>query len=201
MNFPEKLAVLPVTQSIILPMTIITITVNSPCGKTVVDEALKNDKLLSLIQSEEIDELDFEKLSKVGMCVKIIGYEEVFEEEFSYYRLKILGISRFNIDDVLVKNQVYYAKCNWSKFFKDTQRSEAKPAFEKDLFLHLLKQYSESQGITLDFNIFDNLPNDKLVDFSALSLRLTKEQRELLLDSVDYNDRALLLMETMALGR
>ena len=212
-NFPESLVLLPVSEALLLPRSIISIKIDTPEGKASINKSLEENRLFGLVQPRFVRGNE-PSIEKIGICAKIIGFEEIFVDDTSFYLLKVVGISRFFIKNFDVDDfDVVRADIDWKNFFKDIVESDAPLLFKRDVFLHLLKKYSfhMNKKILLDFenaifkkidfDIFEYLPNERLVDFSALSLQLPPEQRQALIEAVDYNDRALILMEIMTLDK
>ena len=200
-SFPESLVLLPVSEALLLPRSIISIKIDTPEGKASINKSLEENRLFGLVQPRFVTGNE-PSIEKIGICAKIIGFEEIFVDDTSFYLLKVVGISRFFIKDFNVDEfDVVRAEVDWKNFFKDISESDAPLLFKRDVFLHLLKKYSFHMNKKIDFDIFEYLPNERLVDFSALSLQLPPEQRQALIEAVDYNDRALILMEIMTLDK
>ena len=95
-NLPKKISVFPLNNFIIFPKTTVPLNVFEPRYIEMVNDCMRSNKLLGMIQPQSINEIDdvVPKLHNIGCLGKIINFKEISDEQ---YMIELKGLVRFQI--------------------------------------------------------------------------------------------------------
>ena len=95
-DLPNILPVFPLSNFIIFPRTTVPLNIFEPRYLKMVDQSMKSNRLIGMIQPKKTGELKKPDLYKVGCVGKITSFNET---EDGRYLIVINGICRFKITD------------------------------------------------------------------------------------------------------
>src|ERR1700743_435940 len=95
-DLPGTMPIFPLTGVLLLPRAALPLNVFEPRYLELVDDALKGDRLIGIIQPTESEETVLKpKLSQVGCAGRIVAYRETDDNR---YLLTLSGVCRFRLD-------------------------------------------------------------------------------------------------------
>ena len=109
-EFPNKIPVFPLSNFIIFPNTNVPLNIFEPRYIQMIDDSMKNDRYIGMIQPKRTGNLKKPDLHKVGCIGKITSFNET---EDGRYLIILNGICRFKIITE-VKNDKLYRECKIS---------------------------------------------------------------------------------------
>ena len=116
-DLPNILPVFPLSNFIIFPRTTVPLNIFEPRYIKMVDESMKSNRIIGMIQPKKTGELKKPDLYKIGCAGKITSFNETDDGR---YLIVINGICRFQITDE-IKNENLYRECEvkYDDFFAD----------------------------------------------------------------------------------
>ena len=145
-DLPNKIAVFPLSNFIFFPKTTVPLNIFEPRYVQMIDDSMKSNRLIGMVQPKKTGELRKPNLYEVGCVGKITSFNETDDGR---YLIVLNGISRYKITKE-VENQKLYRECevSYENFSKDLSKEKDELKFA-DLKLILLS------GILVDPRDFD----------------------------------------------
>ena len=122
-DLPNILPVFPLSNFIIFPRTTVPLNIFEPRYIEMIDNSMKTNRLIGMIQPKKSGQLKKPDLYKIGCAGKITSFNETDDGR---YLIILNGICRFKIMDEL-NNDNLYRECEveYDDFLKDlNEKSE-----------------------------------------------------------------------------
>lgn len=188
----KTIPILPVSELMILPGMIVPITLKSLRDKELIERAFFHGRIFGIVQPRYESKTLIEK---IGVIVKIISFEEAKKDNKDVFIIKIKGLSRFEVMDVNISDDLFLMADIRSDKYQNDITPPPLPKFDRTLFIKQIVNFFESININIDIASIHKMNDYKLVDTFAMSCPFTPNQRQRLLEAVDINDRAFIMME------
>ena len=107
MNFPKIIPVFPLSNFIIFPKTAVPLNIFEPRYVEMVNDSMKSDKFIGMVQPKTIKNFDNSKLPvlhKIGCLGKISSFKESNDGR---YLIELKGIIRFEVIREINSNKKY----------------------------------------------------------------------------------------------
>ena len=116
-NLPKKIPIFPISNFIIFPKTSVPLNIFEPRYLEMVDESMKTNKLIGMIQPKNSSNPNSLDLYTVGCLGKIISFKETEDKR---YLIELKGIARFEIIKE-IQSEKKYRECeiDFNKFHGD----------------------------------------------------------------------------------
>ena len=148
-EFPNKIPVFPLSNFIIFPNTTVPLNIFEPRYIQMVDDCMKGNRLIGIVQPKKTGELKKPNLYEVGCAGKITSFNET---EDGRYLIVINGICRYQIIDELENDKLYReCKINFENFINDL--SENKNEVIKSLTSLKKQEYTEMKELIRDYKV------------------------------------------------
>jgi len=201
---PETVALFPLTGTVLLPGCDLPLNIFEPRYLNMVDDALKAERLIGMIQSlEDGTQTKIGGLYKIGGLGRIIQFAEMDDGR---YMLVLRGLKRFRVTEKIQAATPYnQARVSYSEFEGDVNihgtdnMPEAMSANkgERGALTMAMKAYAKTLGVQLDWDSLKQIPLDKLVDQAAMISPFGPEDKQSLLEAKTHEDRRRLLIGLM----
>ena len=197
---PRTVALFPLAGTILLPGCDLPLNIFEPRYLNMVDDALKGERLIGMIQPGE-DKV----LAKVGGLGRIIQFAEM---EDGRYMIVLRGLKRFRLGNHVETTTPYaQAEIGFDGFesdieiHEDTDTPEALSALkgERGVLTMAMKTYAKTLGVQLDWDSLKQIPLNRLVDQAAMISPFGPEDKQSLLEAKTHEDRRRLLIGLMHL--
>ena len=144
----EIIPVFPLSNFIIFPNTNVPLNIFEPRYIQMVDDAMKNNKIIGMVQPKKTGEPGKPELFEVGCTGKITSYNET---EDGRYLIVLNGISRFRILDEIIDKKPYRSvKVDFKEFHNDLNLSKEDLKFsDLELIFVNLKKLFQRKDIVL----------------------------------------------------
>ena len=109
-KLPNKIPIFPISNFIIFPKTTVPLNIFEPRYIKMVDDSMKNSRMIGMIQPKKNSNNSIPELYNIGCLGKITSFNE---SEDGRYLIIINGLSRFKIVDEIENNKLY-RECNVS---------------------------------------------------------------------------------------
>ncbi len=187
-QLPNKIPIFPLSNFIIFPGTTIPLNIFEPRYIEMVNDSLKNNKIIGMIQPKKNFGTDNPSLHDVGCLGKITSFKENSDGRCL---IDLTGISRFKIIKE-IKNNKLYRECeiDFVDFKDDTivkkeelQITEVKPIFNS------LKILFKKKGYIVDWKSLEKQNLNETINALAMASPFSLEEKQILLEAQDLNIR------------
>lgn len=192
-DLPGEIPVFPLSGVLLLPRGSLPLNIFEPRYLAMVDDALRADRLIGMIQPRSGDEL-----FNIGCVGKILSFTETDDAR---YLITLKGVSRFCIIGELPLGKGGYrrVRANWSDF-----RTDLEPVQELNInrnrLVTLLHSYFDMEGMNCDWGAIDNASDDKLMTCLSMICPLNAGEKQALLEAPCCKTRADLFMDLLEMA-
>ena len=191
-ELPAQLPIFPLTGATLLPGTQLPLNVFEPRYLSMVLDALGDDRYIGMVQpdpsrSEEEPVPTYE----VGCAGRIVAFNETPDGRLL---ISLQGVCRFRLSSELPLLRGYRrVEADWEPFGRDLV-ADARFQLDRESMREALSQYLEINGIRVDWDALDKMPDNRVVDFLSMHLPLEPEEKQALLEAPDTGTRATTLV-------
>lgn len=188
-DLPEVIPIFPLEGALLLPRGELPLNIFEPRYLAMVADALKTNRLIGIIQP------DF----KTGCVGRIVRFEEMQDGR---YLINLRGLCRFRLK--LIENGTsplsYSRACvTWNEFSSDMVRVDCL-GIDKAHLKNLLRQYFDSQGLSMDWELMDEVADDGLFTALAMVCPLPAPEKQALLEARCCKERADLFIKLLEMA-
>lgn len=192
---PEVIPVLPLSKVVLFPALVLPIAVEKEHHKKLIEDALNKDKLIGLFLSKVEKDPKPDEIEEYGTIASIIRMIKVPDGTI---RVLVQGLRRIKIEKVLQEKPYITAQISE---IKETPVGEEELEPIKNNLLKIFQEYVEhspyipEEIATIAINIEDN---SNLVDFIAGNSRISADNGQKLLETVNLKKRYELLTNILS---
>tara|TARA_B100001029_G_scaffold116033_1_gene96125 strand:- start:294 stop:920 length:627 start_codon:yes stop_codon:yes gene_type:complete len=189
-NFPKKIPIFPLRGVIFFPETNLPLNIFESRYLKMVNDILKNNKFLGMIQSKNING----EVYNVGCLGKI---EEHNRTEDGRILINLKGISRFQIDKEIKNNEPYREFYVNYDLFKDDMNKKNSTVINEKLndLINNSKTFFKKNGILINWSELSRLSPQKQIYNLAMISPISAEEKQKLIEIVKLDDVANILNE------
>ena len=161
-----------------------------------VDQSMKSNRIIGMIQPKKTGELNKPDLHKVGCAGKITSFNET---EDGRYLINLNGICRFKIVDE-VKNKNLFRECNvkFEYYYYDLENYSEEIKFsDLKLIFNDLKGLFKKQGYTINWKEVEKQSLDQTINTLSMASPFSLEEKQVLLESKNLSIRKEKLEEIL----
>ena len=195
-DLPNILPVFPLSNFIIFPRTTVPLNIFEPRYIEMIDNSMKTNRLIGMIQPKKSGQLKKPDLYKIGCAGKITSFNETDDGR---YLIILNGICRFKIMDEL-NNDNLYRECevNYDDFLKDlNEKSEEIKFSDLNLIFQNLKGLFKKQGYEINWKEIEKQSLDQTINTLSMASPFSLEEKQVLLESEDLTIRKDRLKEIL----
>ena len=195
-DLPNILPVFPLSNFIIFPRTTVPLNIFEPRYIQMVDQSMKSNRIIGIIQPKKTGDLRKPNLHNVGCAGKITSFNETDDGR---YLIVLNGICRFKITDE-VNNDSLYRECKvkYEDFFEDLiEKSNEIKFSDLKLIFHNLKGLFKKQGYEINWKEIEKQSLDQTINTLSMASPFSLEEKQVLLESKDLNVRKEKLEEIL----
>tara|TARA_Y100001970_G_C14250575_1_gene871526 strand:- start:3080 stop:3721 length:642 start_codon:yes stop_codon:yes gene_type:complete len=188
-DLPNKIPVFPLSNFIIFPSSTVPLNIFEPRYLQMVDETMRESRLIGMIQPKKTGALKKPNLYDVGCAGKIVSFNETDDGR---YLIVLNGICRFRIIKE-IQNEKLYRECsvNFEEYKDDLDtKSKELSSTKMDFILNSLKSLYKRQGYTINWKDIENQSSDKTIDTLSMASPFTLEEKQILIETVGLDERA-----------
>lgn len=197
-NLPKKIPIFPLSNFIIFPNTTVPLNIFEPRYIQMVDDSMKSNRLIGMIQPRKTGDLKKPDLHKIGCVGKITSFNETDDGR---YLIVLNGICRYEITEELTSDKLY-RECdvNFNKFESDldldSKKNEIKFSDLSEIF-STLKKLFEQQGYQINWSDLKKQSLDQTINTLSMASPFTLEEKQILLETKNLIDRKKKLEEIL----
>jgi len=194
-KLPSNIPVFPLSNFIIFPKTTVPLNIFEPRYLQMVDNAMKSNKIIGMIQSKNSDQV-IPTLYDIGCAGKITSFNEI---EDGRYLIVLVGISRFKILEELNTNKLYReCKVSFDKFSNDINNEKEDIKFsDLKLIFKDLKSLFNKQEYIINWKELEKQSLDQTINTLSMVSPFSSKEKQILLEAVNLNERKLKLEEIL----
>jgi Lon protease-like protein len=198
-DLPETLPIFPLGGVLLLPRGHLPLNIFEPKYIAMVDEALKSDRLIGMVQPKDNDdetEGDRETFS-IGCAGRITSFTET---EDGRYLITLTGVSRFKIEEELPKKKGFrQVKPLWSEYYEDLGPDECIDIDRNHLKI-LLEGYFEMHSLSCDWEAIEGADDEKLITCLSMVCPLEASEKQALLEAKCCRERSKLFLTMLEMA-
>ncbi len=189
-KFPDQIPIFPLSGVIYFPNTNLPLNIFEPRYLDLVNDTMRKDKLMGMIQSNKQDETVY----KVGCLGKISDFRK---SEDGRILINLTGLIRFEVLKEINNSKLYREfKVNYNKFNLDLKPPSEDIDTEK--LMEIVKVFFKKNGILLNWKEFDKLNKIQKINTLAMIAPITNEEKQKLLESITLQEKAKNLQDIMS---
>ena len=193
-ELPNKIPVFPISNFIIFPKTTVPLNIFEPRYIEMIDDSMKNSRMIGMIQPKKIYKDSIPELYKVGCAGKITSLNE---SEDGRYLIILNGLSRFKILDE-IKNNKLYRECNvsFNEFKNDINSNKEEIKFtDLELIFKDLKTLFQKKGYIINWKELEKQDLNQTINTLAMASPFSLEEKQALLETQNLISRKFKLEE------
>ena len=196
-EFPNKIPVFPLSNFIIFPNTNVPLNIFEPRYIQMVDDCMKGNRLIGIVQPKKTGELKKPNLYHIGCVGKITSFNET---EDGRYLIILNGICRYKIIDEL-NNDKFYREFNvsfedYTDDLKEIKKEEIKFSDLRFIFNNL-KNLFKKKGYLINWKDIEKQNLDQTINTLSMASPFSLEEKQILLETNSLSERMKKLEEIL----
>jgi Lon protease-like protein len=195
-DLPKKIPVFPLSNFIIFPKTTVPLNIFEPRYIQMIDDSMKSNRYIGMIQPKKTGNLKKPDLHKVGCVGKITSFNET---EDGRYLIVLNGVCRYETISEINSDKLYReCEVNFEKFSNDLIENNEQVKFSdlKQVFNDLKKLF-EQQGYQINWNDLEKQNVRQTINTLSMASPFTLEEKQILLETKNLVDRKKKLEEIL----
>jgi uncharacterized protein len=196
-DLPKIIPVFPLSNFIIFPDTTVPLNIFEPRYVEMINDSMKKNKLIGLIQPKKNNINSIKDLHEVGCMGKIISFKDISDGR---YLIELNGIARFKITKE-VKNNKLYRECeiNFENYQDDFNLPKKELKFsDLELIFKDLKSLFEKKGYIINWKSLEKQNLNETINALAMASPFSLEEKQILLESQNLEIRKNKIAEILS---
>jgi len=196
-DLPKIIPVFPLSNFIIFPDTTVPLNVFEPRYVEMINDSMKTNKLIGLIQPKNNNINSVVDLHETGCLGKITSFKDSSD---GAYLIELNGLMRFKITKE-IKNNKLYRECEVDfKDYKDDldlQKEDLKFS-DLELIFKDLKSLFEKKGYIINWKSLEKQNLNETINALAMASPFSLEEKQILLESKNLEIRKNKIAEILS---
>jgi len=196
-KFPNKIPIFPLSNFIIFPNTTVPLNIFEPKYIQMVDDCMKGNRLIGIVQPKKTGNLKKPNLFKIGCIGKITSFNET---EDGRYLIVLNGICRYKIVSELTNDKLYReCKINFDNYINDLKENNKEEIKFDDLKLIFndLKNLFKKQGYLINWKDLEKQTLYQTINTLSMVSPFSLEEKQILLETNTLVERKKKLEEIL----
>ena len=196
MMLPKKIPLFPLSNLILFPRINVPLNIFEERYIQMIDNAMKSNRLIGIIQPKKSGELKRPDLYNVGCAGKIISFSETNDGR---YLIVLNGVCRFKIISEIENKKLYREfNINFDHFKNDLiENPKEINVTDNEFILKKLKSFFEKQGYSINIEEYNHLKFEEVINNFSMSSPFTLEEKQMLIETINLFDRKKKLEEIL----
>jgi Lon protease-like protein len=190
-DLPKSVPVFPLSGALLLPFSHRPLNVFEPRYIEMVDAALRGDRLIGLIQPEDIEEESprgRSPLQSIGCLGRLTHFEESGDGR---YFIILEGVTRFRlVQELTVMTPYRQGLISADEFSNDFERDFGEERVDRTRFVKMMRDYAEFANIELNWEEIEQTGTADLVNFCCMVGPYGPAEKQVLLEAKTLEQRA-----------
>ena len=195
-ELPKKIPIFPLSNFIIFPHTTVPLNIFEPRYIEMVNDSMKTNKLIGMIQPKNNKVPSINDLHNVGCLGKITSFKETDDNR---YEVILTGLSRFKVTKE-IKNNKLYRECQitFNDYEGDIKTNKEKPSVTKlDTIFKDLKTLFKKKGYLINWNTLEQQNPLETINTLAMISPFSVEEKQVLLETTNFENRTQKISEIL----
>lgn len=198
MGLPLVVPVFPLSGVILLPRGQLPLNVFEPRYLALVNDALKADRLIGIVQPQAEVQHVRPPLFDVGGIGRITAFAET---EDNRYVITLTGLSRFRIvRELSVMTPYRQVEVSYDPYKADRMPAADDVTLDRAALLSALKRYFLANNIQSDWESIERAPPEALVNSLSMVAPVQPAEKQALLEASTVAERASILIALIELA-
>mgnify|MGYP001184508397 CR=1 FL=1 len=187
-ELPKTIPIFPLSNFIMFPKTTVPLNIFEPRYIQMIDDCMKNNRVLGMVQPKKTGEIKKPNLYEVGCLGKITSFNETQDGRFL---IVLDGVCRFNILKEL-KTEKLYRECevSYDKFELDLiAKNDVNKISELKLIFTKLKNLFKKQGYIINWKDIESQNPTQTLNTLSMASPFTLEEKQILLETENFISR------------
>jgi len=196
-EFPNKIPIFPLSNFIIFPNTTVPLNIFEPRYIQMVDDCMKGNRLIGIVQPKKTGDLKKPNLYEVGCIGRITSFNET---EDGRYLIVLNGICRYKIIDELTNDRLYRkCKINFDNYINDLKENKEEEINFSDLkfIFNDLKKLFRKQEYIINWKDLEKQTLDQTINILSMTSPFSLEEKQILLETNTLVERKKKLEEIL----
>ena len=195
-DLPKIIPVFPLSNFIIFPDTTVPLNIFEPRYVEMINDSMKTNKLLGLIQPKKNKFNSILDLHETGCMGKITSFKNTSDGR---YMIDLNGLVRFKIIKE-IKNNKSYRECeiNFEDYQDDLSLQKEELKFsDLELIFKDLKSLFKKKGYLINWKSLEKQNLNETINALAMASPFSLEEKQILLESQNFEKRKNTLAEIL----
>lgn len=185
---PDVFPVFPLPGALLLPRGQIPLNIFEPRYIEMVNEALRTNRIIGMIQPDDDAQAVVPKLYSVGCAGRLTQFSETGDGR---YLITLVGIARFHmVGEVEAITPFRQVRASFEPYVHDFQAREGEDYVDREGVLKALRDFAAATDIDIDWEGIDRTPNEVLVNALSMMSPFGAREKQALLEAETLKDRA-----------
>ena len=195
-DLPNKLPVFPLSNFIIFPKTTVPLNIFEPRYIQMIDDAMKGDRIIGIIQPKKSGDLKKPNLYDVGCAGKITSFNET---EDGRYLIILNGVCRFKVISEEKHDKLYrICKIDFAEYLDDLNKKVEDINFNDLKYIfNELKTFFKKQGYLINLEDLKKNNLDQTINALSMASPFSLEEKQILLETKNLKIRKEKLEEIL----
>tara|TARA_B100001964_G_scaffold68464_1_gene77776 strand:- start:408 stop:1055 length:648 start_codon:yes stop_codon:yes gene_type:complete len=196
-NFPNKIPIFPLSNFIIFPNTTVPLNIFEPRYIRMVDDCMKGNRLIGIVQPKKTGDLKKPNLYEVGCVGKITSFNETKDGR---YLITLNGICRYKIIGELTNDRLYREyKINFDNYINDLITNKEKEINFSDLkfIFNDLKNLFKKKGYLINWKDLEKQTLEQTINTLSMVSPFSLEEKQILLETNTLVERKKKIQEIL----
>jgi len=195
-KLPKIIPLFPLSNFIIFPHTTVPLNIFEPRYVQMVNDSLKTNKMIGLIQPKKNKDNTIPVLHEVGCLGKITSFRDTSDGR---YLIDLNGLSRFKIMKEIKNNKPYSEyEVSFENYENDINQQKERLQFsDLKLIFKDLKTLFEKKGYIINWKSLEKQNLNETINALAMASPFSLEEKQILLESEDIEARKNLIAEIL----
>ena len=180
-NLPKTIPIFPLSNFIIFPHTTVPLNIFEPRYVKMIQDCIKTNKIIGLIQPKNNDDSSIPNLHKIGCLGKITTFKDTSDGR---YLIELNGLTRFEITKEIKSDKPYRVfEVNFDNFIDDLSPEIKKLKFsDLELIFNDLKLLFEKKGYIINWKSLEKQDLNETINALSMASPFSLEEKQILLE-------------------
>ena len=187
-DLPKIIPVFPLSNFIIFPKTTVPFNIFEPRYIEMIDDSMKSNKMIGLIQPKKKVGNSIPNLHEVGCLGKITNFKDTLDGR---YLIELTGLTRFKIIKEIKSDKPYRAcAVNFDNFLADLILPKEELKFtDLELIFKDLKLLFDKKGYIINWKSLEKQDLNETINALSMASPFSLEEKQILLESENLETR------------
>jgi Lon protease-like protein len=197
-DLPARIPVFPLRGAIVLPRTTLPLNVFEPRYLAMVDDALRGDRLIGIIQptgdggATGSPAERTAPLQAIGTAARLIAYQE---QPDGRILITLCGVCRFDVVGEVKTDAPYRTlEISCGRFGQDLRATAGDDGVARAPLLAVLRRFLTARNLGADWSAIEKSDNEELVNGLAIAGPFAPSEKQALLETITVAERARMLI-------